>query len=69
MLTLQINGEAVVLDAPVSVGELVERRTGRARPLGVAVARNREVVPRSTWDEVEVEDGDEIELVGVMQGG
>ena len=69
MLTVHLNGERVQLDERLTIAALVEKQTGRARPLGVAVARNREVVPRSTWDDVQVQDGDDIELVGVMQGG
>jgi sulfur carrier protein len=69
VLTVHLNGEALLLDAPLTIAALVERQTGRAKPVGVAVARNREVVPRGAWDDVRVEDGDEIELVGVMQGG
>lgn len=69
MIRVTVNGEEVELDAPMSVGELVTRQTGREAPLGVAVARNKDVVPRSAWDEVTVADGDELELVGVMQGG
>lgn len=69
MPTIRVNGDDVVLDAPLTVAELVREQTGRQAPLGVAVARNRQVVPRSQWSAVTVDDGDEIELVGVMQGG
>ena len=69
MLTVQINGQAATVAAGSTIAELVRDRTGRDAPLGVAVARNKDVVPRSLWHETPVEDGDEIELVGVMQGG
>ena len=68
-MDVTINGEREVYDGPMMVADLVARRTGRERPLGVAVARNGAVVPRSRWGDTEVEPGDEIELVGVMQGG
>ncbi len=38
-------------------------------PRGIAVARNGEVVPRSTWDRTELAAGDEIEIVTAAAGG
>ena len=38
-------------------------------PLRVAVERNLEIVPRSTFAEVMVEDGDEYEIVHFVGGG
>lgn len=35
----------------------------------VAVAVNREVVRRARWDEVELREGDEVEVVTPRQGG
>ena len=37
--------------------------------LGVAVARNAEVVPRSQWHGTALADGDDVELVTAVQGG
>jgi len=68
-MTVQVNGEQVELEAAHTVRDLVERYTGRQDPLGVAVARNKSVVPRSAWSQTDLADGDEIELVGIMQGG
>ncbi len=39
------------------------------RKLGVAVARNSEVVPRSQWYVTALADGDDVELVTAVQGG
>jgi thiazole synthase len=38
-------------------------------PLKVAVERNLEVVPRSTFGEVQVGDGDSFEIVHFVGGG
>ena len=38
-------------------------------PLRVAVERNLEIVPRSTFDTMTVEDGDEYEIVHFVGGG
>lgn len=69
MITVKVNGEAHSVEPGATVAALVQERTGQASPLGVAVARNKEVVPRSAWVDTSLDDGDEIELVGVMQGG
>jgi sulfur carrier protein len=36
---------------------------------GIAVAKNGEVVPRPRWPAERVADGDELEVVGAVQGG
>jgi sulfur carrier protein len=38
-------------------------------PRGVAVARNREVIPKSRWAEVVLEAGDTVEIVTAAAGG
>lgn len=38
-------------------------------PAKVAVERNLEIVPRSTLSDVEVEDGDDFEIVTFVGGG
>jgi len=67
--TVTINGEAVKIEAETTVLALVAARTGREQPIGIAVACNGVVLPRSQWAARIVQDGDEYELVGVMQGG
>ncbi|WP_287898292.1 sulfur carrier protein ThiS, partial [Arthrobacter sp.] len=37
--------------------------------VGMAVARNATVIPRSLWSGTALEDGDELELVTAVQGG
>ena len=44
-------------------------RAADGRKLGVAVARNAEVVPRSQWHATALADGDDVELVTAVQGG
>ena len=62
-----------------TVATLVAEITGRTlsadgraadgNRLGVAVARNAEVVPRSQWSSVVLTPGDDIEIVTAVQGG
>lgn len=78
-ISVTVNGEHYALDDGASITTLVARVTGReldpsgqavdGRKLGVAVARNSEVVPRSLWAATALADGDQLELVTAVQGG
>ena len=62
-----VNGTPVTLVAGTTVDELL---TSTSRPRsGVAVAINREVVPRSQWGRVCIEDDDRVEIVMAVPGG
>ncbi|MDE3086541.1 MAG: sulfur carrier protein ThiS [Acidobacteriota bacterium] len=62
-----VNGDPLRLEGPRTVAEVVAGYC--PSPDGIAVARNREVVPRSTWDETALEPGDRIEIVTAAAGG
>ena len=78
-MNITLNGTGQTLPDGASVGTLVSAVTGRALApngqaadggkLGVAVARNAEVVPRSQWHGTALADGDDVELVTAVQGG
>jgi thiazole synthase len=66
-VTITVNGEHKRISAGLTLAQL-------ATEMGlvvekVAVERNLEVVPRSTLADVEVEDGDDIEIVHFVGGG
>jgi sulfur carrier protein len=52
-----------------SVAELLARLGVLPPARGVAIALDREVVPRSQWDAVRLVPGTHVELVGAIQGG
>ncbi|HEV7290047.1 sulfur carrier protein ThiS [Sphingomonas sp.] len=66
-ITITVNGEHRRVAAGISLADLANE-LGLV-PEKVAVERNLEVVPRSTLDQVVVEDGDEIEIVHFVGGG
>lgn len=78
-MNITLNGNGHTLPDGASVSTLVSGVTGRTLApngqavdggkLGVAVARNAEVVPRSQWHGTALADGDDIELVTAVQGG
>lgn len=62
-----VNGEEVEIDSDSSVAKLVEERgLDRSR---VAVELNGEIVPRDTFDDTLLHDGDKVEIVHFVGGG
>ncbi|WP_269331615.1 sulfur carrier protein ThiS [Futiania mangrovi] len=66
-MQVTLNGESKTLDTPVTVSELL--RQFALDPAKVAVERNLEIVPRSTYDTVRLADGDRLEIVHFIGGG
>jgi sulfur carrier protein len=64
-----LNGQELQMAVSSTVEQVVRGATQREDLRGIAVARNRRVVPRSLWAATELEEGDVLDLVGVMQGG
>ena len=67
MVNLTVNGEAQRFDAPLSVSELLARLDLDARK--IALERNLEIVPRSSYDRIMLGEGDQIEIVHFIGGG
>jgi len=78
-MNITLNGNSRAVGAKATVTTLVSQVTGRAlasnghaadgQRLGVAIARNSELVPRSHWHSTALAEGDEIELLTAIQGG
>jgi len=78
-MKIRLNGSEHTVPDRASVSTLVSQVTGRTLApdgqaadggkLGIAVARNAGVVPRSQWHSTALVDGDDVELVTAVQGG
>jgi thiamine biosynthesis protein ThiS len=66
-LSIRVNGEHRRLPEGTSVEEMVNLLG--LDPLRVAVERNLKIVPRSTFGQICVEDGDDYEIVHFVGGG
>ena len=66
-MRVTVNGEEKDFDGAVSVWNLL--RAVGLDPAKVAVERNLEIVPRSQYAEISVEDGDRLEVVHFIGGG
>jgi sulfur carrier protein len=66
-IVVVLNGEDRSLPDGATVADLVASLD--RGPAGIAVARNGEVVPRSTWPQARLADGDHVEVLTAAQGG
>ncbi|HEX7659632.1 MAG TPA: sulfur carrier protein ThiS [Pseudonocardiaceae bacterium] len=67
VVNVSVNGKSREFAEGSTVGDLMRRLSAPAS--GVAVARAGEVVPKTSWDETSIEDGDVIEILTAVQGG
>jgi thiamine biosynthesis protein ThiS len=64
---VKLNGEETEVARGSTIGQLLDRVVrDRSR---IAVERNREIVPRASYDRVAVGEGDVIEVVTLVGGG
>ncbi len=66
-MKITVNGEPVELEGSVSLALLLQKRSHA--PALVAVAVNREFVPRSEHEARKVREGDAVEILSPQQGG
>jgi sulfur carrier protein len=66
-MKLLVNGDPHDLPEPLSVDDLVTALGIERR--GLAIAVGDEVVPRSTWADRGLSDGDHVEILTIAQGG
>jgi thiazole synthase len=66
-LGIRVNGEHRRVPGGISLSEMLNDIG--IDPRKVAVERNLAIVPRSTFDQVRVEDGDTYEIVRFVGGG
>lgn len=77
--TILVNGNPVPLTDGLSVADAVADLTGRditaagsaadGKPLGIAVALDQAVIPRSRWSDTILEADQTVEIVTAVQGG
>ncbi len=79
MNKITLNGAQEFATAALNLRDLIFEVTGRVispqgqaedgQNLGIGVARNGEVIPRTQWFTTHLTTGDEIEILTAMQGG
>jgi thiazole synthase len=66
-ISIRVNGERRAVESECSIAAML--RAIGLDPLKIAVERNREIVPRSTFEATTVRDGDAFEIVHIVGGG
>jgi thiamine biosynthesis protein ThiS len=66
-MRIQLNGQDHELPGPITLAALVERLGLDARK--IAIERNLEIVPRSTYAGTMLGEGDRLEIVNFVGGG
>ena len=66
-MTVHVNGAARAVPAGSALADVVALVTSVQS--GIAVAVNGEVVPRGSWPDTQLADGDRVEVVTAVQGG
>jgi len=67
MICATINGKEETLASGITMRGLLDRL--ELHPVRVAVEINKELVPRATFDDTTIHDGDQIEIVTFVGGG
>ncbi len=66
-MNITVNGESRSLEPGTSLGQLVENLGLKGKRIAVEV--NRDIVPRSEYDDFRLSDNDTIEIVNAIGGG
>jgi sulfur carrier protein len=67
MITLQVNGKQVELEAPIPLVLYIEKLG--VNPRTVAVEHNGEIIERAQFAAVVLQEGDRVEIVRMVGGG
>lgn len=67
MISLQVNGKAVELERPITLVIYLEQLG--VNPRTVAVEHNGEIIQRSAYASVTLQEGDRVEIVRMVGGG
>jgi sulfur carrier protein len=68
-MRVDLNGNAVELQAGATVAEAVAATGAEPDRRGIAVAVDGEVVPRSEWEATAIREGQTVEVLQAVQGG
>ena len=67
MIVIELNGESRSVEKDYSVHDLIDALSLTNQALAIAV--NREVVPRAQWSAYRFSDGDKVDVVRAIGGG
>lgn len=66
-ITLEVNGESQTCSCDTKLPQLLEQLG--LNPRLVAVEYNGEILHRQFWDQTQMQEGDQLEIVTIVGGG
>ena len=68
-MKIHVNGEEKMVRPNLNVYDLLIALELNPKQAGIAVAVNREVIPKTTWQATELCENSEVEIIRAVQGG
>lgn len=68
-MMVTVNGRPYDFPPGLTLNDMLRQINCLPDQSGVAIAHNGVVVARRAWPQVALDDGDQVEVVGAMQGG
>jgi sulfur carrier protein len=66
-MTFDLNGEQQNMDSPFSVIALIEQQQMTGQRFLVVI--NDEVIPKSLWQQTDIQAGDKVDIMSPITGG
>ena len=68
-MKIHVNGEEKTIDPNLNIYDLLIVLELNPKQAGIAVAVNREVVPKTAWQATELRENSDVEIIRAVQGG
>ena len=68
-MKIRVNGETKEVRLNINIHDLLIALELNPIQAGIAVAVNREVIPKTTWQATELCENSEVEIIRAVQGG
>ena len=68
-MKIRVNGEEKTVRPNLNVHELLTALEMDPKRSGIAVAVDREVIPKTEWQATELRENSEVEIIRAVQGG
>ena len=68
-MEIRVNGEAKEVRLNINIHDLLIALELNPTQAGIAVAVDREVIPKTQWQATALHEGSEVEIIRAVQGG
>ena len=68
-MKIRVNGEEQTVDSNLNIYDLLIALELNPTQAGIAVAVNREVIPKTAWQVTKLHENSDVEIIRAVQGG